>query len=393
MAAQLFHLEGPSLEQLKAQASTLYGPRALIVSAELVTVGGIRGMFARQHYEIVVEVPEETVVPPRPRGRRSTGTEPTGIKALLEQAELDEVRFSGASAPARGTSRSGAQARDDGAAVSTTSGLFEAPMDNLASATDADAAPPEAPAPPRRPRRSTPEAFDAVPLRPDQGARAGDADAGSDSLPHLPRRVADPAGLPPVTGRVMGVPPRLPEVLSAPGDLVVVVGLPAAAWEVTTSMAAALGAGAPSAAVLAGAPAWGAPGAHRGRDRREANAVRAAGVDTGHPVFVSLGSVDPSADTRELLALRPDQVWLAVDAGRKEADTMAWVGALRRSMERADLVPAGLAVVGSAATATPGTVLALGLRIGWSDGRAAVAAGTRRHSAGGRRRAGSTGIE
>lgn len=58
MVPQLFHLEGPSLEELKAKAAALYGPRALIVSAELVTVGGIRGVLARKHYEIVVEVPE-----------------------------------------------------------------------------------------------------------------------------------------------------------------------------------------------------------------------------------------------------------------------------------------------------------------------------------------------
>ena len=58
MAPQLFHLEGPSLEELKAKVAGLYGPRALIVSAELVTVGGIRGVLARKHYEIVVEVPE-----------------------------------------------------------------------------------------------------------------------------------------------------------------------------------------------------------------------------------------------------------------------------------------------------------------------------------------------
>jgi hypothetical protein len=405
VATQLFHLEGPSLEQLKAQSAAMYGPRALIVSAELVTVGGISGVFARKHYEIVVEVPtpeEPDTAPPRPRGRRSAGGEPAGIKALLEKAELDEVRLSSTSVSATAGASGAAGATpsvpsDPG--VSTTSGLFAALMDNLASTTDPAAAGQPVSAPTRT---SVPGAAGGTPvpaptptLVPAPVPRAVPVPSApvDPSVPQLTLGVTDPAELPQVTGQVMGVPQRLPEVLSVPGDLVVIVGTPATSWEVTASMAGALGAGSPAAAVLAGPESWSAPNAQRVRDRLEANAARAAGVDGGHPVFLALTSEDPLTDIRMLLVLRADQVWLAVDAGRKEADTAAWVGALRRSMEHADLAPAGLAVVGSAGTATPETVLALGLPVGWSDGRAAVGLRARRHSGTGRRRARPAGIE
>jgi hypothetical protein len=221
------------------------------------------------------------------------------------------------------------------------------------------------------------------------GAGAGDASA---VVPHLDAAPGDPAQLPDLGGHAVSrsaarIP--VPAVLRAPGDLVTVIGSPAASCEVVQAMAAAFGGGAPAAVALAGeASGWLRPDARRIGDHLDANAARAAGVDGGHPVFLALWSGDPVEDARLLLALRPDQVWLAVDAGRKEADTAAWVGALRRSMERAGLEPAGLAVVGQRATSTPDTVLALGLPVGWQDGPPG-----RIRPGGGRRRARPAGIE
>ncbi len=347
MPAQLFHLEGPSLEDLKAQAAALYGSRALIVSAELVTVGGIRGVFARKHYEIVVEVPEcdDALAGARPRGRRSVIPPSAGIDALVQQAELDEVRLTGSRPGTRtGTGEQGGRTGEQpAAAVSTDSGLFAALMDDLTFATESS--------------------------------------SGS----------ADPTAVPELPGRVVAAPDRAraPVVLRAPGDLVVVVGAPAAAWEVVQSMVAALGGGATAAVAVAGPASWVSPDAMRIEDRLDANTARASGVDGGHPVFLALHTADAVADARVLSVLIPDQVWLAVDAGRKEADTAAWVGALTRSMEHVGITPAGLAVVGSSTTATPETVQALGLPVGWQDGRIPF---ERRRSPAGRRRADRGGI-
>ncbi|PPB48119.1 hypothetical protein C4K88_14130 [Arthrobacter pityocampae] len=239
------------------------------------------------------------------------------------------------------------------------------------------------------------------------------ADAGTATAPGPPsgsdatflhEGAGAPTDLPEVRGAILRIPDPVasaPSVLRAPGDLVVVVGVPAVGWSVASSMATVLGRGAPTAVAVSGPPNRAHPEARSIDDGLEANAARAAGVDGGHAVFVALPSEDPLIDIRALLALRPDQVWLAVDAGRKEADTAAWVGALCRSMERAGLALAGLAVIGSTTTATPETVQALGLPVGWLEGRPAAATASAsspasvvpRRTSGGRRRAEPTGIE
>ena len=84
MEPRRFQLEGPSLDALKAQVLAEHGPRARIIAAEKVTVGGIGGFLARHHYEVTVELP--------PRGRRAAPVDAdlpsrAGIGALLARAE------------------------------------------------------------------------------------------------------------------------------------------------------------------------------------------------------------------------------------------------------------------------------------------------------------------
>ncbi|THJ65032.1 hypothetical protein E8P82_12935 [Arthrobacter echini] len=425
MPQQLFHLEGPDLKDLKAQAAARYGPRALIVSAELVTVGGINGMFGRKHYEIVVEVPERddgavdpgatagaagaaapagaaTAAGSRPHGRRRAATAAGAIDVLLEQAELDEVRFASGTEVPSGPRES---ADEPASLVSTDSNLFAALMDNLTFATDGATAVPAGAEPAES---GTPVLVPSAVLPAAAGAEAQPAG----TTDHLGEESADPAALPRLAGPVVRVPaagPPVPTALRAAGDLVVVIGSPAVSWDVVHSMAMVLGGGHPAALAVSGPPGRFPRDVRAIADRLDANAARAAGVDGGHAVFVALTSSDVVADGRFLLALRPDQVWLAVDAGRKEADTAAWVGAQARSMERAGLRPAGLAVVGSKETSTPETVLTLGLPVGWLDGRPAGAASdatsmmgagapsmadpARRPLGSGRRRAEPAGIE
>jgi hypothetical protein len=75
-----------------------------------------------------------------------------------------------------------------------------------------------------------------------------------------------------------------------------------------------------------------------------------------------MGVAGMSASVTALQTLNSDQLWVVVDASRKAEDTAAWVGALRAS-----LPVQAVAVVHGAHTATPDSVHALGLPIGWSD--------------------------
>ena len=51
-------LEGPQLEPLLSQVHDEYGGRARIVAANKVRTGGLAGFFARERFELSVEVPE-----------------------------------------------------------------------------------------------------------------------------------------------------------------------------------------------------------------------------------------------------------------------------------------------------------------------------------------------
>ena len=51
-------LEGPAIEPLLAQVREEYGSGVRIISADKVRSGGFGGFFAKQHYELSVEVPD-----------------------------------------------------------------------------------------------------------------------------------------------------------------------------------------------------------------------------------------------------------------------------------------------------------------------------------------------
>lgn len=51
-------LEGPDLEALLLRARSEYGPQVTVVRAEKVRTGGVLGFFAREHFELTLEVPD-----------------------------------------------------------------------------------------------------------------------------------------------------------------------------------------------------------------------------------------------------------------------------------------------------------------------------------------------
>lgn len=156
---------------------------------------------------------------------------------------------------------------------------------------------------------------------------------------------------------VVPVPP------SVPGDLVAVVSLGQDALTVAQAMIRVFGSG-----ELRGAGTIKARGRVPLTDRRSALLARAEGVEHGKVVFCAFG-VEGYDTPPALAAIDPDQVWLVVDAGRKVDDTQRWAERIAGVVD-----VAAIAVVGAASTATPHTVNALGVPIGWVDGSPAAAA-------------------
>lgn len=84
-------LEGPAIEPLLAQVRQEYGSGVRIISADKVRSGGLGGFFAKQHYELSVEVPDSTE--DRIEMPRRTSTPPrrddtaNSLEQLLERAE------------------------------------------------------------------------------------------------------------------------------------------------------------------------------------------------------------------------------------------------------------------------------------------------------------------
>ncbi|MCM4077231.1 hypothetical protein [Paractinoplanes hotanensis] len=95
-------LEGPAIEPLLAQVRDEYGSRVRIISADKVRSGGVGGFFAKQHYELSVEVPDPNE--DRSDMAQRTKTADSGqhsLERLLERAESQD-RIDD---PGRGTAR------------------------------------------------------------------------------------------------------------------------------------------------------------------------------------------------------------------------------------------------------------------------------------------------
>ncbi|MGY4856619.1 hypothetical protein [Cryobacterium sp. AP23] len=349
METRRFRLEGASLPELQARVRTEHGDSARIVSAERVTVGGVRGFFARRHIEVTVEVqgperdesrPDDSPGPDaattRQRRRaahaRTELTTRLGIAALLDAADETELLLAGEAggaaepgSPGAPEPRPEATRRAPIDVPSTASPDFARLMDELTFATSAAPASPAA--------SSTGKA----------GARL----APRSSADQMSEQASIPSEIPPaVTAGHPGLP-------VGAGDLVLLIGPGAEIIEAAGHLSAGR-----VAMILAGT--------ERPHSRRAALAARARGVESGRSVLVACelpGGRDQPAFTgwaADLKALGADQVWVVVDAGRKTADTARWVRDVGDN-----LTVDAVAVVGIERTGTPGTVRQLALPIGW----------------------------
>ncbi len=82
-------LDGEDLPALMLRVKAEMGPNARIVKAERIRDGGFAGFFARERYELVVEVPDPPTA--RERMRAVRAREAAGIDALLEAADEADV--------------------------------------------------------------------------------------------------------------------------------------------------------------------------------------------------------------------------------------------------------------------------------------------------------------
>src|SRR5690606_6912316 len=117
-------LDGDDLPTLMLRIKEEMGPHARVVKAERIRTGGIAGFFAREHYELTVEVPD---VPPAPvRERRPVAPAASGLDALMAAADAADAAHGSGAAPAgdAGVAEAGDAAAAAGPPVPTASQSF-----------------------------------------------------------------------------------------------------------------------------------------------------------------------------------------------------------------------------------------------------------------------------
>lgn len=418
-----YRLKGASLEEIRRKAEQLYGPAARIVSAERVISPGIAGLFAQDRYEAMIEILSKhevvtgEVVPDAdilagaepgtaasgPSGGRDSG--PAGGPAGEKTAGKDDAGTASAT-PARPAVQSGAAAgpatapaapgpahhlpshhfqgaaiaalleeadavelslhRPATAGVSTESPDFAELLEQLGAGLRTPAEPAAAGNPGRPASSVDPGTAAVLPtaVPPAVGPLAVGPPAASDA--GRPASAAAPPTPPPTApGRAPGTPAPLTGV----GDLVVLVGLGEDAMDAALTMSMAAG-----GADVRTAGELSAYGHLHVDGRQSATAARAHAVVTERTVLVAFGlgkARHALARVQSVAALSADQIWVAVDAGRKHEDTARWVSVLS-----AQLNVSAVAVVGAAETGSPESVNGLGLPVGWIDGRPAGPAPT-----------------
>ena len=356
-------LEGPKLEPLLEQVHDEYGGRARIVSANKVRTSGLAGFFAKQHFEISVDVGED-------------GSEPAGT--LLDLVDARDDVFEGAEpepaapptvAPMRGEDRTVtpmaipvlSPVPTRASVVSTSGAAFADVMaglqSDLANARRMDE-------PVRR--------FESAPngARPKPPALVGNPLAADLAALGLPTDLAAKArGDEPYRAIVTALAdlPAAPAPPDRPGDVFVVIGeltpaLHTAQWAARTLRLD------PTQVLLAG-PSTAGTSIHPSRRisgppdaEKRARRMHRADVPWIVVVDAPLG-VDASWTEAVCAALEATAVWATVDATRKPGDTANHL----RSLGNVD----ALAVYAADICADPGTVLALPAPIALLDGAVA----------------------
>jgi flagellar biosynthesis GTPase FlhF len=215
-------LEGPAIEPLLAQVRDEYGSSVRIISADKVRSGGIGGFFAKQHYELSVEVPDTTEEGEDMAQQTVAQNGTHSFERLLEQAEQQD-RLTAESPPAGMDRRTRQDSRDAG--MGDTGAAFAELMAGLDVATHlGEGSQPHRPA--TRPRAAearaaearSAEARDETPtVRPFRPAAAGGAAVNAGQRP-LPAALPTAPSFPnrPAKAAAPETPPETPQVIATP---------------------------------------------------------------------------------------------------------------------------------------------------------------------------------
>jgi len=394
-------LEGADLAELMVHVRAEFGPTARIVRAERVRTGGLAGFFARERYELTIDVPDAPAAPTTgllrrrmPAAGAGAGAGAGGIDALLAAADAADAGPDGYGppgsdvlAPARAGAVPEAPPR-----VSTGEEAFASVLEQMRAMTGAvapdhqlEVPAPAAPvpagpvdaggrafepaAPPVLPAPAPAPAVERVPA----DARVAAGGVPRDALAELgvPAALLAAVGDGPVElARLLAAVPAAPPVPRDPGTVLVVAGPPEDAARVAELLALRSGSGPVVLAGDAEAGAGAGTGGSAGRRLTTAAAAarwRAEPTGTDGVTVVALG-VRPGraredAAAELLAALAPDQAWGVVDARSKTRDCARWIAGVgaRRPLD-------ALAVGGLFDTSEPGTVLGLGVPVAWIDG-------------------------
>ena len=407
-------LEGPDLPTLLEKVRTEYGADARIVQAEKVRRGGVAGFFARERFNIQVEVPR----PPAIAQRAPTlgGTAVRSVMDLVDRLNSEEEALhrdviaapqvtvhspAKAVQPSASAARSGAPASSPrppqvtvirpssapSASMSTQSAAFAQVMSRLEQSFDSPVLPPTSPSG-------------------EQEMSVG-ADAGQSTLlRHAalePQTVAKrpPARSPLSLGAQMaaratrmGVPwyvlaeiegptnvyrrllawvesrPLAPKIVSAPGQVIVVVGEVEAAMRVAGDLAREVGVD-PAAIHLAVPPSSTSRDVNAGQQLSDVSDIALRRESWQHSVgstFVVVEAALPAAAEGWLgavvSALAPTFTWAVAQASTKVNDVVSWAAVI------GDVD--ALALVNVPATGDPAAALAGPLPVGLLDGRRAT---------------------
>ena len=396
-------LDGDDLPELMIRIREEMGPAARVVKAERIRTGGFAGFFAREHYELTVEVPDPPSAQERWRASHAGGG---GLDALLAAADAgdDAVESVDVEPEAPPVSTAGDSFAEVLASVRAMVGQGEGAGVQVSPVAgpggDGDAGAPPAPPSSAMPEPNPDEASGLaassgpVPFAFPRLEREPVADqAQGDPVPAIAEEGREKGGATAAGLLELGVPVRLlegfanltdpvplsmlvrrferpPAVRLEPGATVVVVGAGQDALRTASQMAGRAGLDGRDV-LLAGEIdsvaghgrrllTVAAAARHRSRRRTDVPTVVALGVGPGAAAHAEAANL--------LGALAPDQAWAVVDARLR-------VGEMRRLVRAvgAQRPVDALAVVGTQEAQAPGVVLDVGIPVGWVDGLPATA--------------------
>lgn len=343
MSPRRFRLDGASLAEVRRRVTEEHGADARIIAVEQITTGGVGGFFASRRYEVTVEVADGPN--PAADAHDLAGPRLSGIAALLEEADAAESALSG---PPVGT-----VLRDDpfaARAAGWSASRQQSPR----------VEPVERPSP-QRPTLGVEPVETHPPIEPADQELVSTATRTFAAVLEDLQTVTEHerAPVPGLIGSThAGLFPPAPPLADGAGDLIVVFGHGGDPLTVARAMSFT----AHAELVVGGASV--AEGLERIDGRRDAITVRARGVQRERVVIAAYGLSHDESTVQQVQAiadLKPDQVWVAVDAGRKHEDTARWVTAAT------GVLPAhAVAALGRDATSTPDTVRELRMPVSWA---------------------------